>query len=93
MPKSLRKHELAAPEPAERPVQSNRSGKSQNSRCFLSPGTMPCGRRSAPTLSADLILKQLDSIDELVRSTPSGQAAIVLWDARNHRIPPAYCRA
>ena len=38
-------------------------------------------------LSSGLILKQLDSIDELISSTPSGQAAIVLWDARNHVDP------
>ena len=34
-------------------------------------------------LSNDLILKQVDSIDELCTATPSGQSAIVLWDARN----------
>ncbi len=43
-------------------------------------------------LGSNLILKQLDSIDELIRSTPSGQAAIVLWDARNHPDPAACCR-
>src|SRR4029077_14225093 len=40
-------------------------------------------------LSGGLILKQLDSIDELINSTPAGQAAIVLWDARNHPEPAA----
>jgi len=40
-------------------------------------------------LGASLILKQLDSVDELIKSTPSAQAAIVLWDARNHSEPAA----
>jgi TonB family protein len=34
-------------------------------------------------LSKELILKQVDSIDELLTATEPGQAAIVLWDARN----------
>jgi TonB family protein len=34
-------------------------------------------------LSKELILKQVDSVDELLTATPSGQAAIVLWDARD----------
>jgi TonB family protein len=35
-----------------------------------------------PHLSAELILKQLDTVDELVTAVPSGQPAIILWDAR-----------
>jgi TonB family protein len=34
-------------------------------------------------LDSQLILKQVDSIDELLTLTPSGQPAIVLWDARD----------
>jgi TonB family protein len=34
-------------------------------------------------LGNDLILKQVDSIDELISATTAGQPAIVLWDARN----------
>ncbi len=34
-------------------------------------------------LGKDLILKQLDSVDELLTAIPSGQSAIVLLDARN----------
>jgi TonB family protein len=34
-------------------------------------------------VSGDLLLKQVDSIDELLTATRSGQPAIVLWDARN----------
>jgi len=33
-------------------------------------------------LDNHLVLKQVDSIDELLMTTPSGQAAVVLWDAR-----------
>jgi TonB family protein len=33
-------------------------------------------------VSGDLVLKQVDSIDELLTATTSGQPAIVLWDAR-----------
>ncbi len=39
-------------------------------------------------LASDLILKQVDSIDELINATPSGQAAIVLWDARDQTDAP-----
>jgi TonB family protein len=35
-------------------------------------------------LAGDLILKQVDSIDELITQTPAGQPAIVLLDARGH---------
>ncbi len=34
-------------------------------------------------LGSDLILKQVDSVDELLTATSAGQPAIVLWDARN----------
>jgi TonB family protein len=34
-------------------------------------------------LENHLVLKQVDSIDELLSMTPSGQAAVVLWDARD----------
>jgi TonB family protein len=34
-------------------------------------------------LDNHLVLKQVDSIDELLSTTPSGQAAVVLWDARD----------
>jgi TonB family protein len=34
-------------------------------------------------VGGDLLLKQVDSIDELLTATRSGQPAIVLWDARN----------
>jgi len=36
-----------------------------------------------PHVGGDLVLKQVDSIDELLTATASGQPAVVLWDARN----------
>jgi protein TonB len=36
-----------------------------------------------PHVVGDLVLKQVDSVDELLSATTSGQPAIVLWDARN----------
>ncbi len=40
-------------------------------------------------LSDDMTLKQVDSADELTSSTRSGQAAVVIWDARGHADPAA----
>jgi TonB family protein len=34
-------------------------------------------------VDSQLVLKQVDTIDELMSATPSGHPAIVLWDARN----------
>jgi hypothetical protein len=34
-------------------------------------------------LDGDLTLKQVDSTDELLNTTPTGEAAVVLWDARD----------
>jgi hypothetical protein len=86
MPKSLRKHELTAPEPSDQAaVQSVK--KKPKLAVLLVTGDDALWPQIGGALSADLILKQLDSIDELVGSTPSGQPAIVLWDARSHADP------
>ena len=86
MPKSLRKHELTAPEPPDQAaVQSVK--KKTKLAVLLVTGDDALWPQIGAALSADLVLKQLDSIDELVGSTPSGQPAIVLWDARNHADP------
>jgi TonB family protein len=87
MPKSLRKHELAAPEATERPVLQPVK-KSKLSALLVTEDDSLWPQVGAD-LSSDLLLKQVDSIDELINSTPSGQAAIVLWDARNHPEPAA----
>jgi TonB family protein len=87
MPKSLRIQELATPETAERPVlQAVKKAKLSVLLVTADDALWP---QVGADLPASLILKQLDSIDELISSTPSGQAAIVLWDARNHPEPAA----
>jgi protein TonB len=82
MPKSLRKHELTAPEPPDQ-AAVHAHKKKQKLAVLLVTGDDALWPQIGADLSADLILKQLDSIDELIGSTPSGQPAIVLWDARN----------
>ena len=87
MPKSLRKHELAAPEAEERPALQ--TVKKQKLAVLLVTEDESLWPQVGADLNGALVLKQLDSIDELINSTPSGQAAIVLWDARNHPEPAA----
>jgi TonB family protein len=87
MPKSLRKHEVAAPEAAERPPLQ--PVKKQKLTVLLVTADDALWPQVGADLNGGLILKQLDSIDELISSTPSGQAGIVLWDARNHPDPAA----
>jgi TonB family protein len=87
MPKSLRIQELATPETAVQPVLQ--SVKKSKLPVLLVTGDDSLWPQVGADLGSGLILKQLDSIDELVNSTPSAQAAIVLWDARNHPEPAA----
>ena len=87
MPKSLRIQELAAPETAEQPVLQ--SVKKSKLPVLLVTEDESLWPQVGADLGSGLVLKQLDSIDELINSTPSGQAAIVLWDARNHPEPAA----
>jgi len=87
MPKSLKIQELAVPESAERPVLQ--SVKKSKLSVLLVTEDDALWPQVGADLGSSLILKQLDSIDELVNSTPSAHAAIVLWDARNHPEPAA----
>jgi TonB family protein len=87
MPKSLKKQELAAPEAAERPVLQ--SVRKQKLMVLLVTADDALWPQVGADLNAGLVLKQLDSIDELISSMPSGQAGIVLWDARNNPEPAA----
>ena len=87
MPKSLRKHEVTAPEMPEPPVPQ--AVKKQKLTVLLVTGDDALWPQVGADLNSGLVLKQLDSIDELIDSTPSGQAAIVLWDARNNAEPAA----
>ena len=88
MPKSLRKHELAASEPAERP-SAPQAVRKQKLTVFLVTADESLWPQIGADLNGGLILKQLDTVDELISSVPSGQAGIVLWDARNHPDPAA----
>jgi TonB family protein len=87
MPKSLRKQELEAPEALEPP--SLQSVKKQKLPVLLVTEDDELWPLIGADLSGGLALKQVDSIEELLSSTPSGQAAIVLWDARNNADPAA----
>jgi TonB family protein len=87
MPKSLRKHELAPTEPAAHPPPQ--SVKKQKLPVLLVTADDSLWPQVGADLNGGLVLKQLDSVDELISSTPSGQASIVLWDARNHPDPAA----
>ena len=87
MPKSLRIHEVATPETAERPVLQ--AVKKSKLSVLLVTEDDSLWPQVGADLPANLILKQLDSVEELIKSTPSAQAAIVLWDARNHPEPAA----
>jgi TonB family protein len=86
MPRSLRKHELTAPEPSD-PAIAQPARKKQKLAVHLVTVDESLWPQIGADLSSDLILKQLDSVDELISSTPSGQAAVVLWDARQHADP------
>jgi TonB family protein len=78
---ATRKNESAATEPAER-RPSPPAKKAKLSVLLITRDDLLWPQVGAH-LGADLVLKQVDSIDELVTATPQGQAAIVLWDARN----------
>jgi TonB family protein len=78
---ATRKTESPASEPAERrPAPEAKRAKLAVLLITQDDMLWP---QLGPHLSKDLILKQLDSVDELVAATPSGQPAVVLWDARN----------
>jgi TonB family protein len=87
MPKSLRIQELDTPETADRPVLQ--PVKKSKLSVLLITGDDALWPQVGADLGSSMVLKQLDSIDELINSTPSAQAAIVLWDARNHPEPAA----
>ena len=85
MPKNVRKHELGAPETPERP--SFQSVKKQKLPVLLITADESLWPQIGADLSSGLILKQLDSIDELISSTPAASPGIVIWDARNNADP------
>lgn len=80
MQSATRKNESAS-EPAAR--KSASAAKRAKLSVLLITGDDTLWPEIGAHLGSELILKQVDSIDELINVTPSGQAAIVLWDARD----------
>ena len=80
MQSATRKNESAALEPAGRRAAPVPKGAKLS--VLLVTGDDQLWPQIGSHLAKDLILKQVDSIDELVSSTPSGHPAIVLLDVR-----------
>jgi TonB family protein len=78
---ATREGESAASEPARR--TPGPAAKKAKLSVLLITGDDMLWPQIGPHVGSDLILKQVDSVDELLTATTSGQPAIVLWDARN----------
>jgi TonB family protein len=77
---AAKKSEPAASEPAEgRPHAAAKKAKLSVLLITRDDMLWP---QIGPHVGRDLILKQVDSIDELVTAMPAGNPAIILWDAR-----------
>lgn len=79
MPKAAQHSEPVVAETGERPAKPF---KKQKFNVFLVTDDDTLWPLVGADLSGDLILKQLDSVDELLATVASGQPGIVLWDAR-----------
>jgi TonB family protein len=82
---ATRKSESAASEPA--PRKAVPAAKKAKLSVLLITGDDTLWPQIGAHVVGDLLLKQVDSIDELLTATTSGQPAIVLWDARNQTDP------
>ena len=87
MQSATKKIEVAATEPAAR--KSAPAPKRAKLSVLLVTGDDLLWPQIGSHLSADLILKQVDSLDELITATTPGQPAIVLLDARGQADAPA----
>ena len=81
MQSATRKAESVASEPVER--RAIPEPKKAKLPVFLITADDLLWPQVGATLSKELILKQVDSVDELLGSTPAGHPAIVVWDARH----------
>ena len=81
MQNATRKSESDAPEPTPRKPAA--VAKKAKLPVLLISGDDTLWPQIGSHVGGDLVLKQVDSIDELFTATASGQPAIVLWDARN----------
>jgi TonB family protein len=79
---ATRKNESAGLEPVAL-KSSAPPGKKTKLSVLLITGDDTLWPQIGAHLSKDLVLKQVDSVDELLTATQPGQAAILLWDARN----------
>ncbi len=87
MLKNVRSVVPSMPEPTVRaPVQAP---KRQKLSVFLVTGDEALWPQVGAELSAAMVLKQVDSVEELLSSTAPGQSGIVLWDARSNPDPAA----
>ena len=81
MQNATRKSESAASEPTPRKPAA--VAKKAKLPVLLISGDDTLWPQIGAHVGGDLLLKQVDSIDELFTATASGAPAIVLWDARN----------
>jgi TonB family protein len=82
---ATRKSESSASEPTRhKPVATVKRAKLS---VLLITGDDMLWPQIGPHVASDLVLKQVDSVDEMITATTSGQPAIVLWDARNQTDP------
>lgn len=78
---ATRKSESEAPEPAGREPAAAKCSKLS---VLLVTGDDMLWPQICMHIGAGLVLKQVDSVEELFSAAPEGQPAIILWDARNH---------
>ncbi len=78
---ATKKMEAAAPESAER--KPSAAAKRAKLSVHLITRDDMLWPQICAHIGAGLILKQVDSIEELFSASPAGQPGIILWDARN----------
>ena len=79
MPKAAKMHEPAAKVRAEPVVARNPNRQKQSAFLVTSDDSLWV---QIGGIGNDWFVKQLDTIDDLVAATQSGQTGVVLWDAR-----------
>ncbi len=80
MQSATRQSEAAASQPAE--PNSAHTAKRAKLSVLLVTGDDLLWPQIGAHLGSEMVLKQVDSVDELLTTTPAGQPAVVLWDAR-----------
>ena len=80
MQSATRQREAAASQSAE--PNSAHTAKRAKLSVLLVTGDDLLWPQIGAHLGSEMVLKQVDSVDELLTTTPAGQPAVVLWDAR-----------